>query len=110
MSEYIVVFCTVPNLQTAEKIADLVVPGRLAACVNIVSGLVSVYTWKNELCRDQESLLIIKTRGALFNRLREAILSVHPYEVPEIISLPIRDGHPDYLQWITSSTIEPNQL
>jgi periplasmic divalent cation tolerance protein len=105
MSDYIVVFCTVPSLQVAEKIAQTLVPQKLAACVNIVSGLVSVYSWKGEICREQECLLIIKSRRELFPLLKERIISEHPYEVPEIISLRIEEGHQPYLDWIEASTV-----
>ncbi|TAL30630.1 MAG: divalent-cation tolerance protein CutA [Spirochaetes bacterium] len=109
MSDYIVILCTVPSLQVAEKIAQTLVPRKLAACVNIVSGLISVYWWKGEICREQECLLIIKSRRALFPGLKEAILSEHPYEVPEIVTMPIEEGHQPYLDWIEASTIPSPQ-
>jgi periplasmic divalent cation tolerance protein len=72
--------------------------------VNIVGGISSIYTWKGELCREEECLLIIKTRLELFEPLRERIVALHPYEVPEIVAIPIVAGHVPYLDWIDEST------
>lgn len=104
-SAEIVLLCTVPNEEVANKIAHVLVEGKLAACVNIVLGLVSVYSWKGEICRDNELLCIIKSRDALFEKIEAAIRSVHPYEVPEIIALPIIKGHAPYLSWIHDVTV-----
>ncbi|MCU0844201.1 MAG: divalent-cation tolerance protein CutA [Spirochaetes bacterium] len=104
MEKHIVVCCTTPSREVAVSIAESLIPGRLAACVNIVGGIHSMYTWKGELCREEECLMIIKTRGELFERLRERIASLHPYEVPEIIAMPIVTGHAPYLEWIDEST------
>lgn len=104
MEKHIVIFCTTPSKEVAVAIAESLVPDRLAACANVIGGISSFYTWKGELCRDEECLMIIKTRGELFGRLRERIESLHPYEVPEIIALPIVEGNAPYLQWIDDST------
>ncbi|HSV96076.1 MAG TPA: divalent-cation tolerance protein CutA [Spirochaetota bacterium] len=104
MEKHVVVYCTTPSREVAVAIAESLVSGRLAACVNIVGGIHSIYTWKAELCREEECLMIIKTRGELFERLRETITSLHPYEVPEIIALPIAAGNTPYLNWIDEST------
>lgn len=101
----IVIFCTVPNEEVAGKVAQVLVEGKLAACVNIVPGLVSVYSWKGEICRDNELLCIIKSQEGLFKKIEAAVRSVHPYEVPEIIALPIIKGHAPYLAWIHDVTI-----
>ncbi|HPA73742.1 MAG TPA: divalent-cation tolerance protein CutA [Spirochaetota bacterium] len=106
-AEHIVIFCTVPDQETADKIADaLVVPG-LAACVNIVPGLKSVYTWKGAVCRDSELLCVIKSRASLFGKIEAAVRAIHPYEVPEIIALPIVAGHAPYVNWIDEVTENP---
>jgi len=105
-SEHIVILCTVPNQETADNIADALVGPGLAACVNIVPGLKSVYSWKGEICRDAELLCVIKSRGALFDAIEAAIRSVHPYEVPEIIALPIVAGHGPYVKWIDDVTAQ----
>lgn len=106
-AEHIVIFCTVPDQDTADTIADSLVGGGLAACVNIITGLKSVYTWKGAVCRDSELLCVIKSRAGLFGRIETAIRAVHPYEVPEIIALPIVAGHAPYTRWITDVTVAP---
>src|SRR5271157_2992929 len=102
--ECIVIFCTVPNEETASLIAERLVGDKLAACVNIVPGIKSIYTWKGQVCRDSELLCVIKSRASLFADIEKAIREVHPYEVPEIISLPIGEGHGAYMRWIVDST------
>ena len=104
MNRYIVLFCTVPKMEDGERIAEVLVQKGYAACVNIVGGIKSIYRWKGDVCRDDELLLIIKSRGDLFVKVKEAILADHPYEVPEIISLPVAEGHDVYLQWIDEMT------
>ncbi len=103
MEDRIVVLCTVPTLETAERIAQAVVEGRLAACVSVVSGLVSIYRWQGAVQRDEERLLVIKTRAERFGALRAAIVERHPYEVPEVIALPLVAGHAPYLAWLDES-------
>lgn len=104
MSGHLVVLCTVGKAEDAERIAGEVVERGLAACVNVVPGVVSIYRWKGKLERDEERLLVIKTRRERFEALREAIVSLHPYDVPEVIALPVEAGHAPYLAWIDDST------
>jgi periplasmic divalent cation tolerance protein len=73
---------------------------QLAACVNIIPGITSVYHWNNEIQHDQEWLLLIKTTGDMSETLKEAIMKIHPYDSPELISVDVTDGLPDYLQWV----------
>ncbi len=87
--------------------ATILVEERLAACVNLVPGLTSIYRWQGTLRREPEYLLLIKTTAARFTQVRERIRALHPYEVPEIIALPIRDGDPAYLNWLTENTQVP---
>lgn len=104
-TEYVVVFITTPSPEVAEKVASELVARNLAACVNIVPSILSTYTWRGKVQNDQEVLLIIKTRAALFEEyLVPAVKSVHPYQVPEIIALPVVLGSQDYLDWITAET------
>jgi periplasmic divalent cation tolerance protein len=98
-----VVLCTVGSEEDAERIATTVVEQGLAACVNVVPGIVSVYRWKGEVQRDEERLLVIKTTSARFEALRRAIVELHPYDVPEVIELPVERGHGPYLEWIEAS-------
>lgn len=100
MSQRLVVLCTVGSGEDAERIARELVGRRLAACVNLVPGLVSVYRWQGRVEREPEHLLVIKTRAERFEALREAIVAMHPYQVPEVIALPIEGGHAPYLEWL----------
>jgi periplasmic divalent cation tolerance protein len=100
VSERIVALSTVGTAEDAERIARALVERRLAACVNVVPGVVSVYRWKGEIRRDEERLLLIKTRFERLAALREAIVALHPYEVPELVALPLEAGHEPYLAWL----------
>jgi periplasmic divalent cation tolerance protein len=98
-----IVLCTVPDETTAQRIASALVAEHLAACVNIVPGITSVYRWKGAIETDMELLLIIKTTAAVYSRLQDRIRALHPYELPEIIAVSLDQGLPDYLAWITTS-------
>ncbi len=98
--DYIVVLITVPDGDTAQNIANRLVEEKLAACVNIVKDINSIYYWKGNIENDEEHLLIVKTKIELFDRLTDLIKSIHPYTVPEIIALPIISGSESYLRWI----------
>ena len=98
--QHCVVYCTCPDSDSAGRIAHALVGERLAACVNLLPGIKSIYKWKGEIAQETEVLLLIKTRRVLIPRLIGAIRPLHPYELPEVISVPITDGLPDYLQWI----------
>ena len=86
------------------KIADDLVSGECAACVNIIPGLTSIYRWKGDICKDNEMLLIIKSKKSLFDKICSRIKTLHPYEVPEIIYYDISGGNQSYLQWLSDST------
>ncbi len=101
---YRVVLVTAPDAKIARKLAVGLVARRLAACVNEVPGLTSHYRWKGKLCSDREILLIIKTRAALFPKLKRFVRENHPAQVPELISLDIREGSRDYLAWLSQET------
>ena len=100
MSERVLVLSTVGSPEDAERIARGLVEQGLAACVNIVPGVVSVYRFKGAVERASEMLLVIKTRAERFPGLREALVAMHPYELPEVIALPIEAGHAPYLAWL----------
>lgn len=101
---YLTVFCTVPDLETARRIAHTVVYEGLAACVNLLPGLTSVYRWQGQVEESSELLLIIKTRQERYPALEARIQALHPYQVPEIIALAIERGSASYLDWIAEST------
>ena len=83
--------------------AESLVESRLAACVNVIPGVVSIYRWKGRVHRDGESLLVVKTTVSRFKALERWIKAHHPYETPEIISLPVAAGSKDYLSWLSSA-------
>jgi len=101
--EYLVVYCTCPDQQTAEAIANHLVAEQLAACVNIMPALTSVYRWQGQIEQSVEAMLMIKTRADGYPALEQRIKDQHPYEVPEIIALPVVRGISDYLAWIDAS-------
>ena len=104
MSEYIIVLCTTNSKDSAKQIAKILVSGRFAACVNLVDKIDSIYRWKGEIVEDSEVLMIIKTQKALFEKLKNKIEEIHPYETPEIISFDISEGSKPYLDWISENT------
>jgi periplasmic divalent cation tolerance protein len=103
VTDKIVVLVTAGTLPESRKIARTLIESRLAACVNIMPPVQSIYRWQGKVSNSREFLLIIKTTRSLFNDLKLAVTRVHSYTTPEIISLPIVDGSADYLQWIESS-------
>ncbi len=100
-----VVMVTVGSSEEALSIARTLVEEQLAACVNIVPRIRSIYRWKGDICDDEEQLLIMKTRTDLFPALQSRIRELHSYEVPEIISFPVAEGSPDYLNWVLDNTL-----
>ena len=99
----LIVLITVPDVDVGQTVADALLEQRLAACVNMIPGLRSLYWWQGERSDDQEVLLVVKTVVSLFaERLIPAVQAVHPYDVPEIIALPIIMGSQPYLDWIVS--------
>jgi periplasmic divalent cation tolerance protein len=100
------VLCTLPDADSAGRIAGILVEERLAACVNIVPGLISVYRWDGAIQRDAEVLLLIKTTQAVYGQLEQRMRVLHPYELPEIISVPIQTGQADYIQWIKNNLVQ----
>jgi periplasmic divalent cation tolerance protein len=98
-----VVLNTCPTQESAERIARCVVEARLAACVNVVPGLRSYFEWKGKTAVSDEVLLVIKSRPELFDALLSMITSQHPYELPEVIAVPISTGFPPYLAWLTAN-------
>lgn len=100
MTDKIVVLCTCASEEEAEKLARALVEQRLAACVNVISGMKSFYRWQGTLESATEWLLVIKSSRGQFDELRVALENVHSYEVPEVIALPVVEGAPNYLHWL----------
>jgi len=100
----VVIFITAANKKEAEKIASVLIKEKLAACVNIIENVHSLFWWQGKVDSAQEVLLIVKSRKTLMNKLIKKVKSLHSYEVPEIIALPIVSGDKKYLEWINEST------
>lgn len=100
----VVVLVTVPSREEGERIAEAVVTERLAACVNVVGPIRSIYRWQGALCRDDEHLLLIKSAGDRYAALQARLLALHPYETPEVVALPIVAGSEKYLRWLRDET------
>jgi len=100
----IVVLVTAPTPERAAELARTLVEERLAACGNVVPGLRSIYRWEGKVQDDAEALLLLKTTRARFEALRDRVLALHPYQVPEVIALPVEAGSAKYLEWIAAET------
>ncbi len=105
-SGYIIAYTTVKKRNDATKISETIVKDGLAACVNIIPGLTSLYRWKGKMVKAKEYLLVIKTRKSLVRLLEKTIKSLHPYELPEFITIDIPYGSEDYLKWLSTNTKE----
>jgi periplasmic divalent cation tolerance protein len=104
MSELLMVFCTCPAEGVAEQLAAGLVERRLAACVNIVPQIRSIYRWDGEIQKENEALMIIKSTDVAMTALSDWLKKHHPYDVPEILALPVHRGSKDYMNWIINET------
>jgi periplasmic divalent cation tolerance protein len=102
--EILVLLCTCPDSATAERIAHELVGASLVACVNVVPGLRSIFRWNGAVQSDEEVLMVLKTPAERLSEARERLVALHPYDVPEVVALPVVDGHHPYLQWVADST------
>jgi periplasmic divalent cation tolerance protein len=102
--EFIVIYCTVPNKKEGKDIAKILIESQLAACVNIIDKIESIFSWDGEFCEEKEALLIIKTKKELFENVKLMIKKLHSYTVPEVIALPIIEADEIYLKWIAHET------
>lgn len=100
MDRFIVVYVTVGSSDEGNRLAHILVEERLAACVNRIRPVRSVYRWQGKIEQSDEELLIIKTKRELFDRLKKRVEGLHSYSVPEIIALPILEGSEGYLKWM----------
>jgi len=100
----LLVITNLPDREAAERLADALIAKRLAACVNILAPCRSIYRWKGEVQHDEEHPLLIKTTRERYADLEAAIRAQHPYELPEIVAVPIERGLPDYLDWVAGET------
>jgi len=102
MDEVRVVLITAPDLDAARELGLMLVEERLAACANVVPGLTSIFHWHGEVKDESEVLLVLKTTGSVVGALVERAVSLHPYDVPEVIALPVVAGYGPYLEWVRS--------
>ncbi|MGB8656222.1 MAG: divalent-cation tolerance protein CutA [Candidatus Zixiibacteriota bacterium] len=104
MTDYILVFITASSEKEGEKIGSTLVKEKLAACVNLIGGMKSMFRWKGQISTEEEVLLIAKTKDVLFESLKKRVLELHSYEVPEILAVPILAGSEKYLDWLKRET------
>jgi periplasmic divalent cation tolerance protein len=109
MSEALVIFCTCPDQDTAARLASGLVERRLAACVNVLPGIRSIYRWQEGISEDEEVLMVIKAMNAGFPALEEWLSKNHPYDVPEIVAMPVSRISAGYRDWIEASTVREEQ-
>ena len=104
MTDALLVIKTLPNADAAAELATKVVGEKLAACANILPALRSIYRWEGKVQDENEVLVLLKTQGRQYESLKARILELHPYEVPEVIAIPVERGHHAYLDWILRET------
>ncbi len=103
MTETVVVLVTAPTADQAAAIARTLVEEKLAACGNVVPGIRSIYRWEGKICDDAEALLVLKVPAKRLQELSDRVVALHPYEVPEVVALPIVGGNERYIDWIVQS-------
>ena len=103
MTDTLVVLVTAPGAEEAARLARTLVEEKLVACGNVVPGVRSIYRWEGKVCDEQEALLVLKAPAKRFPELRDRILALHPYQVPEVVALRIEDGSEKYIDWIVQS-------
>lgn len=106
--EPILVITNLPDQDSARRVAEALITGHLAACVNLLAPCTSVYRWQGKIETAQEIPLLIKTLASLYGKVEATIRQHHPYELPEIIALPINAGLPEYLDWVAAETQQGN--
>jgi periplasmic divalent cation tolerance protein len=104
MTDALLVFTTLPSADKAAELAKLLVEERLAACANLLPAIRSIYRWQGKLQDENEVLLLLKTRAEHLERLKLRILELHPYEVPEVLAVPVEAGYQPYLEWLAGET------
>jgi len=104
MTDALLVFTTLPSADKAAELAKALVEERLAACANLLPAIRSIYRWQGKLQDENEVLLLLKTRAEHLERLKLRILELHPYEVPEVLAVPVEAGYQPYLEWLAGET------
>ncbi|OGP16146.1 MAG: hypothetical protein A3I75_01725 [Deltaproteobacteria bacterium RIFCSPLOWO2_02_FULL_50_16] len=106
MAEYYLAITTLPNLAEAKKLARELVEKKVVACVNILPGATSLYWWEGKIQEDAECVLLMKTHEKSIERLKKTLPELHSYSCPELVCLPIFEGHPPYLKWLEDSVTD----
>lgn len=109
MQRAMVILSTFPDAEAAASAGRALVGERLAACVNIVPGLRSIYSWEGQVHDDAEVLAVIKTRPERYQALEERLVQIHPYDCPEVLALDVKEGHESYLDWVVERTTLPGK-
>jgi periplasmic divalent cation tolerance protein len=104
MTDALLVFTTLPNADKAYEVARALVEEKLAACANVLPAIRSIYRWEGKLQDENEVLVLLKTRAENVERLKARILELHPYEVPEVLAVPVESGYQAYLDWLSAQT------
>ena len=105
MSEFLCLYITAPSSEVAARIGRTLVEERLAACVNIIPGMQSIYRWQDKIEAASEVVMIVKSRAALFDEIEKRIRELHPYDCPCIVAWPIEAGHQPYLGWLAQERV-----
>lgn len=104
MADELIVLVTCANAEEAQRMAESLVLERLAACVNIVTGVQSIFFWEGKLCNEREALCVLKTQKSVYSKLERRVSELHSYKTPEVIALPVVDGSVKYLRWVREMT------
>ena len=104
MPDYIVIYITTGSVNEAKKIGRVLIEEKLAACSNIISPIRSIYRWQGKICDDKEALMVLKTRKKHFEQIVKRVETLHSYDVPEIIAIPIIEGSSKYMSWLNEET------
>lgn len=101
-----VLLCTCPDQNSARLIANTLLTKKLAACINMIPNITSIYEWEGKIVEETEIQLLIKTQAKLFNTINDEIIRIHPYDTPEVIAIDITQGNPDYMHWLNKVTTQ----
>jgi periplasmic divalent cation tolerance protein len=104
MPNHIVIYITTGSISEAKKIGRILVEEKLVACSNIISTIHSIYSWQGKICDDKEALMVLKTRKKHFEQIVKRVETLHSYDVPEIIAIPIIEGSSKYMSWLNEET------
>jgi len=104
VTDALLVFTTLPSADKAAELGKVLVEERLAACANLIPAVRSIYRWQGKLQDENEVLMLLKTRAENLERLKLRILELHPYEVPEVLAVPVEAGYQAYLEWLAGET------